>query len=166
MKILDLINESYESFLFEAQKFAPNSEESLKQVRALKKKFNFDANLTVWDNYNKVPEKYREQVIDILINHCKNLNREIYLYISGKYNLGTIYWKKADKSISQYTYIVLRNGNRLGIRISDHSKPKKMDVKTHLMNIYYNTSFNDVVKEKIDNFIKKYSEEINYKKSA
>ena len=166
MKIDNLLNSSVIDLLLEAQKYAPNSEESIKQVKALKKKFNFDANLTLWDNYKNVPDKYKEQVGRILINHCQNLNKEIYKWIAENYDLGTIYWHKSDSSISQYVYFVLKNGSRLGIRVSDHTKQINVKAKTHLLFIYYNTSFNDILKKKIDMFIQKYSGDKDYKKIA
>ena len=165
MKLDDLLNNSLRDFLFEAEVHQKTSLDTYKQINALKK-YGFDANKTLWDNGNKVADRYKEKVIDLVIQHAINLNKEIYQYIAKNYNLGAIYWKKSNSSISQYTYFVLKNGQRLGIRVTDHKKQEVKDHKTHLMNVFYNTNFNDIIKNKIDYFIKFYSDGKNFKKVA
>lgn len=166
MKINEIIENSLVKFLLEAEKKNKTSNDTYKQINALKK-YGFDANKTIWDNGSAVADRYKQKVIELVIQHAQNLNKEIYHYISSKYNLKAIYWKTSETSetsISQYTYFVLKNGTRLGVRVSDHSKVKNPDAKTILLPIFYNTSFNDILKHKIDYFIKKYSGNQNYKK--
>lgn len=166
MKINEIINESLVNFLLEAEKKNKTSLDTYKQINALKK-YGFDANKSMWDNGSTVADRYKQKVVELVIQHAKNLNREIYQWISKNYNLGTIYWKSSDTSISQYTYFVLKNGQRLGIRISDHTKAgNPAEAKTHLLDIFYNTNFNDIVKNKINYFIRKYSGSTNFQKIA
>lgn len=164
MRLDELLHNSLLEFLLEVERSKPKTSlDTYKQINALKK-YGFNANKTIWDNGLTVADRYKKKVIELVIQHAKNLNKEIYQWISKNYDLGTIYWKTSDSSISQYTYLVLKNGQRLGIRVSDHSKQENLDAKTHLLDIFYNTNFNDIIKNKIDYFIKKYSGGNNYKK--
>lgn len=166
MKLDDLLHNGLTEFLLEADKHSKTSFDTFKQINALKK-FGFDANKALWDNGATVADRYKKKVVELVIQHSINLNKEIYKWISENYDLKTIYWKSSDSSISQYTYFVLKNGVRLGIRISDHHKPvNKPDAKTHLLDIFYNTNFNDIIKHKIDYFIQKYSGSKEYKKAS
>lgn len=58
------------------------------------------------------------------------------------------------------------NGKHIDIRISDHRGQLNDNSRINTLNIYYNTPFNDILKNKIKYFIETHSEKNKFQKIA
>lgn len=165
MKIADFVDYYDEliSILLETNNPNKTSFDTFKQIRALNRKYDFDTTIPVRNNFvsygGKIPDKFKAPIEKLVIEHVRKFNSEIYKYISENYKLKAIYWKSSESTISQYVYFVLPNKQLLCVRVSDHEKPENKIGKTPTCSLWYHMTLNDVVKQKIDNFIKEYSNE-------
>lgn len=162
MKLNELLHNTLLDFLLEAERSHPKTSfDTYKQLQTLKR-YGFDLSKDILQN--QMANDYVARVYQIIYNHCKLLNIEIYNWLKQNYHFRKINWQESKTTISQYIHIILMNGKHTDIRISDHRGQLNDNSRINTLNIYYNTPFNDILKNKIKYFIETHSEKNKFQK--